>query len=125
MSRNRRADVPFPDALQALLESSTAAAALTPTASRGSRERATLNALANRVGVRQSHLWRIVHQPDERRASLELIAKVAIVLGLPPDYFLETRAAAVEDYLRCHPARLNRLYSEACRSDARDRPDPV
>jgi transcriptional regulator with XRE-family HTH domain len=83
-----------------------------------------LNALAIRVGVRQSHLWRIVHRPDERRASLELIAKITVALGLPDDYFLETRAAAVDSYLRRHPARLNRLFAEACRIDSRE-PDPA
>lgn len=64
----------------------------------------------------QSHLWRIVNRPDERCASKELIASVARELGLPDDYFIETRAERVADYLRSHPKRLNRLYREAKRS---------
>lgn len=116
-ARPTRTDLPFHEALQMLL----AARASLPTdvsgagASMRSR-RATLNALATRVGVGQSHLWRIVNKPDERRPSLALIKQVAEVLELPPDYFIETRAAVVSEYLSKHPKRLHRLYAEARRS---------
>ena len=106
-----RTDLPFPDALREVLSDRTTLptandAAATP-------ERATLNALATRIGVAQSHLWRIVNRPGERRATPELIASVARALELPEDYFLETRASRVDEYLRAHPNRLNAMYAEA------------
>jgi transcriptional regulator with XRE-family HTH domain len=105
-------DLPFPDALRQVLSDRTTL----PTASDAAEatpERATLNALATRIGVAQSHLWRIVNRPDERRATTELIASAARALELPEDYFLETRASRVDEYLRAHPDRLNAMYAEA------------
>jgi hypothetical protein len=112
-----RTDLPFPHALRDVLSDRTSL----PTASdAGAKtpERATLNALATRIGVAQSHLWRIVNRPDERRATPELIASVARALELPDDYFLETRATRVDEYLRAHPSRLNAVYAEATDLDS-------
>ena len=115
--RSARTDLPFPEALRELLARRST---LPPDPAAGvaaaRAERASLNALASRIGVGQSHLWRVVNRPSERRATLDLIRRVARVLDLPDDYFLETRADIVVQYLRAHPTRLNRLYSEAKRS---------
>ncbi len=118
MAPSRRADVPFPEALRAVIaERATLPAVGVGKGGRARHDRATLNALAKRAGVGQSHLWRVVNRPTERRASLELIAKVTRALDLPDDYFLETRTAVVADYVQSHPQRLNRLYAEARRND--------
>ena len=117
MAPARRADVPFPEALRTVLaERTTLPAVADQDGTSPQPPRATLNALASRAGVVQSHLWRVVNRPAERRASLELIAKVAGALGLPTDYFLEIRTAVVADYLQSRPQRLNRLYAEARRA---------
>ena len=115
--RSTRTDLPFPEALRELLaRRSTLPPDPAAGAAAARAERASLNALASRIGVGQSHLWRVVNRPSERRATLDLITKVARVLDLPDDYFLETRADIVVQYLRAHPTRLNRLYGEAKRS---------
>jgi hypothetical protein len=108
-------NLPFPEALRDVLSRRTRLPTPARVGSGPLTERATLNALAARVGVTQSHLWRVVHRPDERRATPELIANVTRVLELPDDYFLETRARRVDQYLRMHPHRLNEIYAEAKR----------
>jgi transcriptional regulator with XRE-family HTH domain len=118
-ARPARTDLPFPEALREVLaKRSTLPPDPTAGTAAARAERASLNALASRIGVGQSHLWRVVNRPSERRATLDLISKVSRALELPGDYFLETRADVVGQYLRAHPRRLNRLYTEAKRSSS-------
>ena len=114
--RGAATDLPFPEALRDVLKRIGKLPADDSVGHQASDDRATLNALASRIGVAQSHLWRVVNRPDERRATPELIASVARVLDLPQDYFFETRARVVDEYLRSNPRRLNQIYSEARRS---------
>lgn len=117
--RPTRTDLPFHEALPALLAQLDALPADAKTAQvRSSTPRATLNALAARLGIGQSHLWRVVNRPNERRPSLELVSRVARELDLPDDYFVETRQATVREYLAAHPQRLNTLYREALREES-------
>jgi plasmid maintenance system antidote protein VapI len=69
----------------------------------------TYRTLAGLVGVTHTHLVRLVHEPD-RHATGELAARIAVVLGLPADYFPETREAVVLEAVRRDPAYRDRLY---------------
>lgn len=120
-ARPSTTDLPFPDALSELLSPRTTLPSDRSSPHGEGSEQVTLNALAARIGVAQSHLWRVVNRPSERRPSLDLIASVARALELPDDYFLETRAVFVDTYLRNHPTRLNQIYEEARRSRPRSR----
>src|SRR5690242_20140 len=60
----------------------------------------TLRALARAVGVSDSHLSKVLRQVDYKSVSGDLATRVAIELGLPEDYFPETREAAVFESIR-------------------------
>jgi transcriptional regulator with XRE-family HTH domain len=68
-------------------------------------------ALAELVGVQQSHLSRLSRRIDsQNRPSLALMQKIADALDLRADYFREFREATVIEKLRDDPPLLNRLY---------------
>jgi transcriptional regulator with XRE-family HTH domain len=95
VSDSLRSDMTFSEALTKVL------------AERGMSQRA----LAELVGVQQSHLSRLARGVDSRkRPSVELAQKIAAVLGLPPDFFREVREAAVIERLRADARLLNRVY---------------
>jgi transcriptional regulator with XRE-family HTH domain len=94
-----RRDTPFTEELPRLL-----------------RERGlSLRALAKQVGVADSHLSRAVRQADYKRASAELTSRIAVALGLPPDYFPEYREAYVIERLTGDPELRNELYARLSR----------
>ncbi|MGE3413590.1 MAG: helix-turn-helix domain-containing protein [Dehalococcoidia bacterium] len=72
----------------------------------------TLRELARRVGVDVAHLSRTARQADGRRVSGELAARVAVALGLPDDYFAETRQQRVSDAIRADVDLLNSFYEQ-------------
>jgi transcriptional regulator with XRE-family HTH domain len=95
MGKKSMSDKPFGEALSEAL------------AERGMSQRA----LAELVGVEQSHLSRLARGVDsQKRPSLDLSRKITAALGLPADYFREVREAAVIERLRTDSHLLNRLY---------------
>ena len=85
-------DQAFGEALQALL----------------SERSMSLRALGARAGVDHAHLSRVVH--GKKRVSVELLARIADALEVPPDTFREYRKAVVDAALDADPALLNRQY---------------
>lgn len=71
----------------------------------------SLRALANEVGVSDSHLSRVLRRVDYKRASTDLMARIAVALGLPPEYFPEVREAFVIERVRADPRLRNELYA--------------
>jgi transcriptional regulator with XRE-family HTH domain len=72
----------------------------------------TTNRLAGMVGVSQSHLWRVLRGADQKTVGGELAARVALALGLPEDWFVETRRARLFDLLGSDAELCDRLYDE-------------
>ena len=76
------------------------------------RERGTsLRALADEIGVSDSHLSRVVRRVDYKTASPDLMKKIATALALPPDYFPEFREAYVITHIKSDPKLRNSLYT--------------
>lgn len=71
----------------------------------------SIRALAREIGINDSHLSRVLRRADYKTPSPELTSKVAIALGLPPDYFAEFRESFVVDRIRSDPALRNQLYA--------------
>jgi transcriptional regulator with XRE-family HTH domain len=67
-------------------------------------------ALADLVGVSQSHLSRVLRQVDYKTPSRELLRKVALAFELPEDYFPEYREMVVLEAIRADPELRDRLY---------------
>jgi transcriptional regulator with XRE-family HTH domain len=107
--RNRMADqtdTPFIDELPRLL-----------------RERGmSLRALAATIGISDSHLSRVLRRADYKTPSPDLTRRVALALGLPPDYFLELREAYVLEQVRSDPELRNDLYARLTRERRRSQP---
>ena len=59
----------------------------------------SLRALAKKLGIGHSYLSRAVRRADDKVASGELAARIALALDLPEDYFAEYRAAYVAQRL--------------------------
>lgn len=72
--------------------------------------RMPVNRLAKLVHVKQSHLSRALRGADGKRISGELASQIAVALGLPDDYFFETREARVINRLRGDQETIDRLY---------------
>ena len=70
----------------------------------------SLRALAREVGVADSHLSRALRRVNYKRASPELVERVSVALGFPPDYFPEVREARVVAAVRADPKLRNDLY---------------
>jgi transcriptional regulator with XRE-family HTH domain len=95
VQHRRQTDKPFSEALSEVL------------AEKGMSQRA----LADAVGVEQSHLSRLARGVDSRtRPSVDLAHRITEVLGLSEDYFRETREAIVIEQLRRDAPFLNRVY---------------
>lgn len=89
-------DVPFTEELPRLL-----------------RERQmSLRSLASAVGVSDSHLSRVLRGADYKTPSADLTRRVALALGLPPEYFREYREARVIETVRSDTKLMNRLYRQ-------------
>src|SRR6478672_9964085 len=75
----------------------------------------SMNRLSAMVGVSQSHLSRILGQVDNKTVSGELAERIAVALGLPPDWFPETRQAKLFEAIRADDVLRDRLYDELVR----------
>jgi transcriptional regulator with XRE-family HTH domain len=82
------------------------------------RERSmSLRQLARDVDVTDSHLSRLLRGVGYRtKPSKDLARRVAVVLGLEPDYFLEYREAVVVDAVRADPRLREELYDRVKKS---------
>ena len=80
------------------------------------RERGlSLRALAREVGVTNGHLSRVLRRVNYKTAGPELARRVAIALGLPPDYFPEYRTGFVLERLRTDAVLCDELYAKLTR----------
>jgi transcriptional regulator with XRE-family HTH domain len=71
----------------------------------------SLRGLAREAGVTDAHLSRLLRGVGYRtRPSADLAQRVAIALGLPPDYFREYREAAVIEEVKRDPQFREELY---------------
>lgn len=70
----------------------------------------TQRALAREVGIDQAHISRITRRETARNVSGDVASRIAVVLGLPADYFPETREAAVIDEIKRDSSLRDRLY---------------
>jgi len=71
-------------------------------------ENLTLRDLAEQAEVDDGYLAHVLN--GNKRASEDLVLRVALALDLPADYFIEYRRAAVDEYLKHKPHIVNRLY---------------
>jgi transcriptional regulator with XRE-family HTH domain len=76
----------------------------------------SLRDLAAEVGVNQSHLSRILGARPARSVSGDLAGRIAIVLGLPIDYFPEYREAEVVAAVLHDPELRERIYRQLSRA---------
>jgi transcriptional regulator with XRE-family HTH domain len=97
-----RTDTPFTEELPRLLEE------------RGM----SLRALAARLGIADSHLSRVLRLADYKRASPELMTRIAMELGLQGDYFAEIREAYVIAAVQSDAKLRNDLYTRLKRREA-------
>jgi transcriptional regulator with XRE-family HTH domain len=72
----------------------------------------SVRALAKAVGVSPSHLSRVIRGADGKRPSLDLLQRLAQALGVPTDYFIETRTAAVIAVLKTDAGLTDNLYGK-------------
>lgn len=69
-------------------------------------------ASAKAVGVSPSHLSRVIRGADGKRPSLDLLQRLAQALGVPTDYFIETRTAVVIAVLKTDAGLTDNLYGK-------------
>jgi transcriptional regulator with XRE-family HTH domain len=68
-------------------------------------------ALAEKAGISQPHLSRLLRQVDyKKRPSEKLARSIAKAFAKPPDYFAEARESAVIDRIRRSPRLRDELY---------------
>jgi transcriptional regulator with XRE-family HTH domain len=80
------------------------------------RERAmSLRALAAIIDISDSHLSRVLRRADYKTPSPDLARRVALALGLPPDYFPEVRESYVVEQIKSDPKLRNQLYRQLTR----------
>jgi transcriptional regulator with XRE-family HTH domain len=70
----------------------------------------SVRALAATIGISDSHLSRVMRRADYKTASPQLTKRIALALGLPPDYFPEFREAYVIEQIKSDPKLRNDLY---------------
>jgi transcriptional regulator with XRE-family HTH domain len=75
----------------------------------------SLRALAREVGVTDAHLSRVLRQVGHKTPSADLARRVAVALGLRPDYFPEFREGVVVERVRKDAKLRDRLYDEMSR----------
>jgi transcriptional regulator with XRE-family HTH domain len=72
----------------------------------------SLRELARRVDVDIAHLSRVARLERDREVTGELAGRVAVALGLPGDFFIETRRRRVLEAVRTDVRLLDRWYDE-------------
>jgi transcriptional regulator with XRE-family HTH domain len=99
----KHTDIPFTEELPRLL-----------------RERGmSVRGLAAEIGISDSHLSRVLRRADYKTPSPDLTRRVALSLGLPPDYFREFREAYVVEQIKSDSRLLNDLYVRLSRKPGR------
>jgi len=76
----------------------------------------TVSALARDVGVTQPYLSRVLRQVNYKTPSADLARRVAVALGLPPDYFPEYREGVVIEQVKRNARLRDRLYIQLHKS---------
>ena len=71
----------------------------------------TQRELSAAVGVDPAHMCRLLRHGSSRRATPELLARVAQAFGLRPEYFPEYREWRVLEAVRTDPSLRERLYA--------------
>jgi transcriptional regulator with XRE-family HTH domain len=84
--------------------------------------RLSLRELSRRLEMDPTHLSRI--RRGQKRLPPDLPRQVAVVLGLPEDYFVETREFVIFDAVREDPALRERVYNEVASVRRRRRTRP-
>jgi transcriptional regulator with XRE-family HTH domain len=72
----------------------------------------SLRTLARMVGVGDDHLSRVLRGARSKRVTGDLASRVAEALGLPDDYFPETRQEFIASNLPRHPELRDWVYDE-------------
>ena len=85
----------------------------------------SLRALAREVGVTDAHLSRVLRRVEYKTPSADLARRVAVALGLPPDYFPEFREGFVIDWIRSDRALRDELYDRLRKRRRRPTPPPT
>jgi transcriptional regulator with XRE-family HTH domain len=67
--------------------------------------------LADAVGVDPAHVCRLLKRGARRRATPELLARVACALGVEPEFFAEYREWCVLEAVRRNPSLRERLFA--------------
>lgn len=83
----------------------------------------TLRALAEQAGVDDGYLARVLTR--RKKPSEAMVLRVALALGLPQDYFIEYRRAAVEEHLKTHPQTVNRVYGRLLDARRKEPSEPA
>jgi transcriptional regulator with XRE-family HTH domain len=68
----------------------------------------SLRELSRRLGMDATYLSRV--RRGRKRLPTDLPKRVAVALGLPEDYFPETREAVISDAVRRDPELRERMY---------------
>ena len=74
----------------------------------------SLRELSRRLGMDPTYLSRI--RRGQKRLPPDLPSRVAVSLGLPKDFFPETREALIMEALRQDPGLRERLYKRVVRT---------
>jgi transcriptional regulator with XRE-family HTH domain len=98
-----RTDEPFRDALPRLLI----------------EQGVSLRELSRRLGMDATYLSRI--RRGRQRLPTRLPSRVAASLGLPEDYFPETREALILDAIRTDPTLREQIYQRVVRAETSER----
>ncbi len=72
----------------------------------------SIRALAREVGVTDGHLSRVLRRVNYKTPGPELARRVAVALGLPPDYFPEYRKGFVLERIRTDAVLCDELYAK-------------
>jgi transcriptional regulator with XRE-family HTH domain len=80
-------------------------------------KRASLRELGRRLQVDPTHLSRV--RQGKKSIPDDLPERVAVALGLPRDYFPETRELIVFQAIRRDPGLRERIYSTVSRTSSR------
>lgn len=78
----------------------------------------SVSALAREAGVTQSFLSKVLRGAHYKAPSGDLARRIAVALGLPPDYFPEYRERFVLDCVRTNPTLRESLYRKLSRNPA-------
>jgi transcriptional regulator with XRE-family HTH domain len=71
----------------------------------------TQRELSAAVGVDPAHVCRLLRRGSSRRATPELVVRVADAFGVAPEYFPEYREWRVLEAVRTDPSLRERLYA--------------